>query len=87
MVVNGEKPSLERLGYMIETLREDIQEMKRDLQEAKDGQTALKDEIQNFKIRGDTTVRIFKWIVGVLVALLTFKLGDVKSMFVALFGK
>ena len=87
MSTPGDRPSIERLGYLIETIREDIREMKLDIQETKDGQTALKDEVQNFKIRGDTTVLIFKWIVGVLVALLTFKLGDVKSMFVALFAK
>jgi hypothetical protein len=78
---------MERLGYLIETIREDIVEMRREIQETKDGQTALKEEVQNFKIRGDTTIRIFKWIVGVLTALITLKLGDVKSMFVAVFGK
>jgi hypothetical protein len=98
MATNGEKVSNETLLYMLKTLQENLdrsveerkqsfEELKETIQKQHESQNALKDEIQNYKIRGDTVVRIFKWIVGLLVAIVTFKLGDVKSLFVSLFGK
>lgn len=98
MAALGDKPSLERIGFFLESLKEDMDEVKRTLSEQNEmyeekysklekAHEELKNEVQNFKIRGDTTVRLFKWIVSFLVAVITFKLGDVKSLLGFLPGK
>lgn len=98
MATLGDKPSLERIGFFLESLKEDMEEVKRTLEDQNEmyrekydqlekAHEDLKNEVQNFKIRGDTTVRIFKWIVSLLIAIITFKLGDVKTLFGLLPGK
>lgn len=77
-------------GYIVsklENIAEDLQELKEELKFVKESHDELKTEVANFKIRGDATVRVFKWIIAFFAAILTLKLGDIKSLWISLFGK
>lgn len=98
MATQGDRVSNETLLYMLQDLKqkleESVEERKESFTELKDtlethkqAHLELKEEIQNYKIRGETTARLFKWLITLIIALATLKLGDVKSIWLSLFGK
>ncbi len=78
------------MGFIRSQLQEvgnDLREIKEEMYEIKQAHYKLQQEVAQYVVRGETVFKMVKYSIAVLVALVTLKLGDIKSIWVSIFGR